>query len=362
MSSSGRWLCSQLRRALPLVLDDDDVRRVAWPALADAEHEAEGRDPRAFRAALLGLLAAVGQAFLWRRGQRLRSGRWAGLAAVAIAALTGVILLSRSPHPALAASQLTFVALGLVLAVALATSERASLSTAARVIGPLSGALLLATPVIGVEQGGASRWIAVGPLTIQASLLLWPWIVLAVADAVERRPALASLLSGAAVLGLALQRDPTTAMVYGITLGVVALRAHRPVLAGGWVVSAAAAIAIGSLGPVDLPVVEEVERAWRLSATLGPGFVAMAALATLLAASSPWLASRRDEARLSTFSLGAGVALALFLVRPFVFAGEPVFFLGFSGSAVVGALSAAALAATGSVRASSPPRPRFAAR
>lgn len=359
--SRGRAICSFLRRSLPLVLDKDDIRQVAWPAIADAEHHADEGDLRAFRRALLGLVAALVQAFVWRRARRLASGRWAGIAAISIAAFTGVSILWRSERPGLALPQLMFLGLGLVLAVGLATSERASMSAMARFVGPLSSALLPVTAWMGAAQAGAARWIMVGPLTVQVSLLLWPWIVLAVADAIERRPVFASIVAATAVLGLVLQHDSTTAIVYGVAFVTVALRARRHAIAASWSAAAAVVIAASWPAPVELPVVEEVENAWRLSTALGPGFVALAACATALAAVSPWLCSREEGSGLTPFAAGAVAALVLFVARPILFA-EPVFFLGYSGSAIIGALMAAALAASGSVRASSPPRPRLAGR
>ncbi|CAN5827249.1 FtsW/RodA/SpoVE family cell cycle protein [soil metagenome] len=118
------------------------------------------------------------------------------------------------------------------------------------------GGLLLATALFGVSVDGATRWVRVGPLSLQVSLIFLPAMVVAFA---QRRDLLATLGVALAAVALALQPDRAMAGVLASALGVLALQRRDR-----WVVSAlliaVVSFAMTLLRPDRLPAVPYVDR------------------------------------------------------------------------------------------------------
>lgn len=85
------------------------------------------------------------------------------------------------------------------------------------------GLALLATSVFGIAHDGATRWISIGGLSIQPSLILMPVLVIGYARTRSRLSTLGVILAAAA---LALQ--PDRAMAGALAAGVAVLAMLRP--------------------------------------------------------------------------------------------------------------------------------------
>jgi len=119
----------------------------------------------------------------------------------------------------------------------------------------LAGALL-ATALFGVPVEGASRWLRIGGLTLQPSLVVLPAMLVCFA---RRRDLLVTLSVILAAIALALQPDRAMAGVLASALAVLA--AHRR---DRWVASAIvvalAGFAVTLIRPDSLPAVPYVDQ------------------------------------------------------------------------------------------------------
>lgn len=192
------------------------------------------------------------------------------------------------------------------------------------------GGLLLATALFGASVEGAARWVRVGPLSLQVSLILLPAMVVAFA---QRRDLLATLGVALAAVALALQPDRAMAGVLASALGVLAVQRRDR-----WVMSAlmvaVVSFAVTLLRPDRLPAVPYVDQilysAFQVHALAGIAVVGGAFLLVVPAIAGQMLdASNRDV--YSVFGmvwLGMVVAAAL--------GNYPTPLLGYGGSAVLG--------------------------
>ncbi|HEU4536666.1 MAG TPA: hypothetical protein VFS00_21220 [Polyangiaceae bacterium] len=331
------------------MLDPSDVERAVEPALADLHFEwaarrAEGRGGAGAwlaaaalaRVALCVLPALVAR----RRARRLLEARWAPLAPALVAVALGTwAFRDAAPSPARVTLQLTFVGVGLALAIAAGTTSSAGWQRSGPAWG--LGALgALAVALGGEASGGARRWADVGPLHVQTSLLVWPLFVVALAALGARGRYRSALGLLAAALGLlAAQRDPATALPWAIAAYATLRAGGAPAGARRWAGAVGAAgVGLSLVGDVALPSLPYVEGVWGLLASRGaPGVVAALACAAAVVA-APFATLRRCSgsfARGAAAGLGA-LSAALFL-RPLV-AAEPVPLLGYGGSGAIGVL------------------------
>lgn len=331
-----------VRSLANFLLDPVDVERVAEPSLADAEFELRNGSARDFRAALLGFLVASCIAFFSRRLRVLSERRWPGIVPIVIASSVGAFALTRGDRPEVAGVHVLFLALGVWVAATLGTCRAESLRRAAIPLGALSAASLVATSLLGEESDGAARWVALGPLMVHVSVLVWPWVVAGIAEALSQGRIRSALAIGmTAQLGLVMQRDPSTLVVFTLAMLVAALAAGRTRASWAFVVSGLLASSGAWLTRVELESVRDVDAAWELAHALGPLAVFIGIVASVLAAIAPFRALRQaTETHALAFGLGAATALACFCLRPLVAQHDAVFFLGHSGSPIVGALIA----------------------
>ena len=179
-------------------------------------------------------------------------GIFCGLAAIS---LGFVYLLAAGAPSFMLAIQMGAVAIGLVSLPILATLSRVSPRDGSGIVLLLLGIALLLTALFGLEASGATRWIRLGAVNLQTSLVLVPVMLLLYA----RTPGpLGTAGVGLAVLALALQPDRAMAGVMAVALILLAsLRRDR--LTIGMALCAAAAFAATLARPDALPAVPFVD-------------------------------------------------------------------------------------------------------
>jgi hypothetical protein len=261
----------------------------------------------------------------------------------------------RHPRNAGIACALAATALGIAYLVAAGAPARDPLGNAAAVLlgivalgglggarvqarvhsGPLLlalGSCLLATALAGASAQGVSRWIWIGPLSVQVSLVVLPAMVVAFA----RGPtSLGSVGMGVAAVALALQHDRAMAGTLALGLAILTIARPRPASVGALIV-ALAAFAVALARPDDLPAVPFVDRILFTSFDVHPLAGAAVLLGALLLL-VPSILGRRDDpvpgnARwvFGAVWLGCIVSAAL--------GNYPTPVVGYGGSAILGYL------------------------
>lgn len=262
---------------------------------------------------------------------RFRSPQGVALLCAAASAMLGLTYLTMARAPAqyllmnVAAFTFGLVALaGLVLA-----DRRRHLPEGAVVF--ILGAVWLATALLGVQADGVKRWLALGPLTIQPSLMALPLMTVLFA---RSRDAVAMAGMTLAALAVALQPDRGTAgaLVAGVA-GLAIIRPNRNVL--GALVFVAAGFAVTLVRPDPSPVAPFVDRIFYSSFEIHP-LAGMAVLVGAILLIVPALLPGR-AARPETVAFGL-VWIALILAAALGNYPTPV--VGYGGSAVIGYLVA----------------------
>ncbi|WP_439471549.1 hypothetical protein [Brevundimonas sp.] len=191
------------------------------------------------------------------------------------------------------------------------------------------GAVLLATSLLGVRVDGITRWLALGPLTIQPSMMILPLMVVLFA---RFRDGLS--LIGIAVAALALALQPDRGMAGALTAGIAVLaftRPNRSVLAA--LACAAAGFAATLVQPDPSPALPFVDQILYSSFSLHP----LAGVAVVLGSALltvPVLAGRQAKApELAVFG-----AVWAALIAAAALGNYPTPLVGYGGSAVIGYL------------------------
>lgn len=226
--------------------------------------------------------------------------------------------------------------LGASLWLALGRAACARLRHSGLMVLGLAGALLL-TAFFGLAADGASRWVSVGPLKVQVSLVVLPVMVVLYA----RQPD-ATGTAGMAAAALALAVQPDRAMAGVLAAGLVGLlwaRTSRlPLLAA---IAAIAAFGWTFLAPDAPPAVPYVDRILYTAFDVHP----LAGLAVVIGAAAlalPALAATRaaTEARPALIAFGA---CWLTVVVAAALGNHPTPLVGYGGSAILGYLLSGAL-------------------
>jgi cell division protein FtsW (lipid II flippase) len=277
------------------------------------------------RPRLLGLLCAIGAVGL-------------GLAYMAAAGAPPRYLLVN----------LAALILGAALWLALGTAALSRLANDGKAVLALT-LPLIATAVAGASAEGAARWVFLGPLSVQVSLVLLPAAIVLYARSTD---AIGTVAIALAACALAAQPDRAMAavLVAGMVTVLLARAGRLPALA---LAAAIAGLSVAMLQPDSLAAVPFVDRilytAFDIHAAAGAAVVAGCVL--LLA---PALAGWRGHAeRPALYAFGA--CWAAVIVAAAV-GNYPTPLVGYGGSAVLGYLLSAALlpAASGqAVRAAS---------
>lgn len=198
-------------------------------------------------------------------GRRFGSPRSIGVACAIAATGLGLLYMAAAGAPVLylavnALSLMIGIALFAVIPLSGAASRRSGLIVAAL------GGLLLATLLFGVSVDGVSRWIRVGGLSLQPSLVVLPPMLVAFA---RGRGAFASIGIIAAAVALALQPDRAMAGVLTAALAALAIyRRDRCVVST--LGAAVAGFVITLLRPDTLPAAPWVEQILYSSFQLHP--------------------------------------------------------------------------------------------
>jgi cell division protein FtsW (lipid II flippase) len=266
-----------------------------------------------------------------------------GLCAAAAAVGLGLAYMAAAgaPERYLIVNAFAFV-LGATAWLALGPAARSPLPQSGAAIMALASALL-ATALLGLPIDGASRWVFLGPLTVQVSLLVVPAMIVLFA----RRPDGAGTIGMAiAALALALQPDRGMAGVLAAGLGAVAF-AGRSRLGALAFLAAMAGFAAAMIRPDALPAVPFVDRILYTAFDVDPAAGA-AVVAGCLLLLLPVLAARAgSEERAVAAVFGACWAA---VVAAAAIGNYPTPLVGYGGSAVLGYLLSVALLPSGTAR------------
>lgn len=222
------------------------------------------------------------------------------------------------------------VGIALVAIVRLLPRPTPGLRTAALLAIP---GLLLTTALFGTTSQGASRWIILGGLSLQPSLILVPALLLA---HVARPDRWSSIAVGLAAVAIALQPDRSVAAAIAAVALVDALLRRSP---AAWATAFAplAAFAAALARPDLLPSVPYVDEIlWTAFAAAPLAGIAVWAGTLLLFAPalSLWRAGERHSA-------AAFATLWAALVASAAVAYYPTPLVGYGSSAIIGYLLAA---------------------
>lgn len=285
-----------------------------------------------WRSAALGQFSfsARGEGMTSRWNGALREPRTIGVASAVAATSLGILYLVSAGAPAryvvvnLAALALGLVALGIVDKAGLRDRPSSGFAVA------LLGASLLATALFGASADGASRWIWIGPLSVQVSLVLVPFMLVSFAG---RRDRLGT--AGIALAALALALQPDRAMAGMLALGLAALAtSRRDVYSMTALLAASAAFAASLARPDALPAVRFVDRVLYTSFSVHP-LAGAAVLLGLCLLVLPAIAGRlRDPANDGAYRVFG--ALWIGAIAAAALGNYPTPVVGYGGSAILG--------------------------
>ena len=252
----------------------------------------------------------------------------------AIAVGVGVMRASGVPVAVWGQNVAAFV-LGLVLCFAMARA-RAPGGTEGKLYagGGLALAFVAAT-LLDPGTEGVHRWVKLGPVRLHAGAVVFPLLLVVVAD-LERagKRGAATLLAMGGVLVAFVQPDAAqcTAFAAGVIIVVLASERRR------WSRAVALAVLAGAswFRADTLLEVPHVEGIVGLATGLGAGW-AVAATASLLLLPAPFLAARTD---IASRALGAYVATTLVAA---VLGSFPFPVLGYGAAPIIGYLTACGL-------------------
>ena len=259
----------------------------------------------------------------------LSSPRAIGIACALSATLLGLLYLHAAGAPT---SHLIVNALSLVMGLALLAviPQSAQGARAAGGVVLALGVMLLATAMFGVSVEGASRWVRVGGVSLQVSLIVLPGMLVLFA---RSGGILATTGVALAALGLGLQPDRAMAGIMAAALAVLALyRQERQVVLVLTV--AGVGFAVTLLRPDSLPAVSYVDQilytSFEVHPLAGIAVVGGALLLIVPALAGFWMDStnRAAHAVFGLAWLGMVVAAAL--------GNYPTPVVGYGGSAILG--------------------------
>lgn len=264
----------------------------------------------------------------WKDG--LRHPRAVGVAGAVAATLLGISYLVAAGAPArYVGVNLAALALGLV---ALGGVDKAALTgrpSSGRAVA-LLGASLLATAMFGASVHGASRWIWIGPLSVQVSLVLLPFMLVSFA---RHRDWVGTAGMMLAALALALQ--PDRAMAGMLALGLAALAtSRRDRFSVTALAAAVAAVAVTLVRPDALPAVPFVDRILFTAFFVHPLAGAATLLGTCLLVLPAVASGARDAADDGAYRVFAAAWIAA--IAAAVLGNYPTPVVGYGGSAILG--------------------------
>jgi hypothetical protein len=193
-------------------------------------------------------------------------------------------------------------------------------------LGLAAAAGLLATALLGTTIDGATRWVRIGVVSLQPSLVLLPLLIMAFARVRDAKSTMAMLI---AAVALALQPDRAMAgaLVAGLAALAVTARDRQVLLA---LTAALCGFAVTLLRPDTLPPTPFVEQVYASAFGFSPA-AGLALLAGSVLLLLPMLALHRAEA-----TVFAAVWLAILAAA--AIGNYPTPLLGYGGSGIIGYL------------------------
>lgn len=270
-----------------------------------------------------------------------RSPQGVGVACAIGATMLGGVYLALTGAPAqLIAVNIAALVLGLAGLAALRHSANALRGMAGFAM-LLAALVMLATPAIGETAEGASRWVALGPLFVQPSLILLPLMVVGF---LHRRSVVATLAMLVAALAMALQ--PDRAMAGVLVVGLAAQLLVRPDRhATVALTGSLAAFLVALIRPDTVPAMPFVEQIYFTAFEVGllAGFAVIGGTVLLLV--PPLAIAHLAPEQRPTGLVFAAVWLAT--IAAALLGNYPTPVVGYSGAAVLGyVLSLFALSGT----------------
>lgn len=267
--------------------------------------------------------------------------RLLGLVCASVAVILGLAYMAAAGAPArYMAINLAALLLGAMIWLGLGPRAGAWLARSGWPVVALALSLL-ATALFGAAVEGAARWVRVGPINVQVSLVVLPALIVLYG----RRPdAIGTAGVGLAALALAAQPDRAMAGVLaaGMAAVLLATRDRRSALA---LLMAGAAFAATLFRPDALPAVPFVDRilytAFDVHPAAGLAVVAGCVMLVLPGFGRGFDAEDQRTAILAFGACWAAVAIAAALGH------YPTPLVGYGGSAVLGYLLSAALLPAG---------------
>lgn len=189
----------------------------------------------------------------------------------------------------------------------------------------------------GPALDGVHRWIDLGPVHLNAAMVLLPGAIVALAVLAQesRRPWLAALISLALLAG---QPDASQATTLAAVMALIALSTirQRPALVA--LIAGAGVVALVAwLRPDPLQPVPEVEQIIELAYALSPVLAGLALLSLAATAAVPdRLTARASDPAVRIAGRALGLCLLLWAIMPFLGA-FPVPLIGVGMSPVIGA-------------------------
>lgn len=263
----------------------------------------------------------------------VREPRFAGLACAGGAVALGLcyLLMAGAPMRHLAINAAALL-VGLAAFVTV-TGPRWRLGRAGEKVLPLLGLVLLATALFGVSVEGASRWVQLGPLNLQVSLIILPAMIVAFARAPSAGGA-----AGMSIAALALALQPDRGMSGVLAAGLATLALLRPERAVLLALAAAVAGFAATLVQADaLPALPFVDQIFYSAFDVHP-LAGTAVLAGGLLLLLPTLLDSGDR----SVSVAFGAVWAAVLAAA-ALGNYPTPLVGYGGSAIVGYLLSLAL-------------------
>lgn len=258
------------------------------------------------------------------------TGRGVTLACAFISTALGLVYLATAGAPSrmIAMNAMAFLA-GLILVLPLSGREPAD----SRFFGFLAiaaGAVLVITALLGQQASGAARWVSIGQVVLQPSLILLPLLIISFARSQDGLTA-----CGVAMAAVALALQPDKAMAGALLAGLVAVTVFtRNALTRLCVLMAALSLFVTSLAPDVVPATPFVDRVFRTAFSSGvvPGVAAWLG-ATLLALPAV-LGVILDRAHRPIHAAFGAVWSTITLAA--MLADYPAPLVGYGGSAIVG--------------------------
>lgn len=259
------------------------------------------------------------------RGQLLQNPHRLGALAATGATGLGVLVMASAGAPK---TYLIINLAALVIGLALLTLLQRNRPNDAYAgwLGLAAAAGLLATALLGTTIDGATRWVRIGVVSLQPSLVLLPLLIMAFARVRDAKTTV-SMLVAAVALAIQPDRAMAGALVAGLAALAVTVRDRQVLLT---LAAALCGFAVTLLRPDTLPPTPFVEQvyasAFAFSALAGLAILAGSALLLL-----PMLALDRPKA--VPFA-----AVWLAILAAAVIGNYPTPLLGYGGSGILGYL------------------------